>query len=192
MGERIAVRRWRTMRYIQVTWCRGVLGATDGEGELAVRPPRAQKCAATRIFQIKKNYFMRPKIFILMNQINGNSIKKTQWFFFRGYYFLLEAAIVITCPGRQKTLLRHWPDDGTGAKACSEANVGSSGVEPWSFVPVMKLFTPTALFSIIPTQWNTGKGSEWCHEASAFSYNYCVTDPEWLQIMATVMSNLRV
>jgi len=50
---------------------------------------------------------MRPKIFILINQINGNSIKKTLRFFFRGYYILLGAAIVITRPGRHKTLLRH-------------------------------------------------------------------------------------
>jgi len=55
----------------------------------------------------------------------------------------------------------------------------------------MKLFTPIALFPIIPTQRNTGKGSE-CQDTTAFSYNYCVTVPEWLQIMATVMSNLRV
>jgi len=56
----------------------------------------------------------------------------------------------------------------------------------------MKLFTPIPLFPVIPTQWNTGKGSERSHDKAAFSYNYCVTDPEWLQIMATVMSNLRV
>jgi hypothetical protein len=51
------------------TWEKGV-------GALAVRPPRAQKLVATPIFQIE-SYFMRSKIFISMNQTNGNSIIKT-------------------------------------------------------------------------------------------------------------------
>ena len=86
----------------------GAYLAVRGGGASCATAPGAKMriCAATRIFQIKKIFYAPENFYINESNKWIFNLKNTV-IFCRGYYFLLGAVIVLTRPGRQKTLLRH-------------------------------------------------------------------------------------